>query len=167
MFIDKNSIMIVYPVTTSSLANPKSLGLYEKVNGAFVLSNDTSIQSGKKYYVSMGQYLVEVEYQYNKLWGSDSGRNLKGEMTGSLVGVFPKLVMQFRKLTQRELQIVTLILDTPTQEITYYDAHKKTYVTMETYSSDWGVSNKTIVNTTNGHKNEGFSASFIARKKRS
>ena len=26
--------------------------------------------------VSMGQYLVEAKYGYNKLWGEDSGRNL-------------------------------------------------------------------------------------------
>lgn len=27
-------------------------------------------------YVSMGQYLVQAQYGYNKLWASDSGRNL-------------------------------------------------------------------------------------------
>lgn len=26
--------------------------------------------------VSMGQYIVEAKYSYNKLWASDSGRNL-------------------------------------------------------------------------------------------
>lgn len=26
--------------------------------------------------VSMGQYLVEAKFGYNKLWGEDSGRNL-------------------------------------------------------------------------------------------
>ncbi len=26
--------------------------------------------------VSMGKYIVQAEYQYNKLWASDSGRNL-------------------------------------------------------------------------------------------
>lgn len=26
--------------------------------------------------VSMGQYLVEAKYGFNKLWSSDSGRNL-------------------------------------------------------------------------------------------
>jgi hypothetical protein len=26
--------------------------------------------------VNMGQYLTEIEFAYNKLWASDSGRNL-------------------------------------------------------------------------------------------
>lgn len=26
--------------------------------------------------VSMGQYIVEAKYGYNKLWANDSGRNL-------------------------------------------------------------------------------------------
>ena len=26
--------------------------------------------------ISMGQYLTKAEYQYNKLWANDSGRNL-------------------------------------------------------------------------------------------
>jgi hypothetical protein len=53
--------------------------------------------------VSMGQYLTEAKYGYNKLWSSDSGRNLAGVMTGTLVGIFPKLILQFRRLTKAEL----------------------------------------------------------------
>ena len=33
--------------------------------------------------ISMGQYLVQADYEYNKLWGNDSGRNLAGEQTGT------------------------------------------------------------------------------------
>ena len=32
--------------------------------------------------ISMGQYLLQVEYGYNKLWGPDTGRNLKAKMSG-------------------------------------------------------------------------------------
>ena len=31
--------------------------------------------------VSMGQYLLSAKYDYNKLWGSDTGRNLAGKMS--------------------------------------------------------------------------------------
>lgn len=31
--------------------------------------------------ISMGQYLLSAKYEYNKLWGSDTGRNLAGKMT--------------------------------------------------------------------------------------
>ena len=39
--------------------------------------------------ISMGQYLLSAKYEFNKLWGSDTGRNLKGKYTGTLVGIFP------------------------------------------------------------------------------
>ena len=58
------------------------------------INKDSLIING----ISMGQYLVQVEYQYPKLWGSDSGRNLAGDQTGTLLGIFPKLILQFRKL---------------------------------------------------------------------
>lgn len=35
--------------------------------------------------ISMGQYLTQVRYGYNKLWSSDTGRTLSGKMSGTLV----------------------------------------------------------------------------------
>ena len=31
--------------------------------------------------INMGDYLIQAEFDYNKLWSSDSGRNLAGKMT--------------------------------------------------------------------------------------
>ena len=28
--------------------------------------------------ISMGDYLIQADFEYNKLWSSDSGRNLAG-----------------------------------------------------------------------------------------
>ena len=114
--------------------------------------------------VSMGQYLVQAEYQYNKLWSSDSGRNLAGVQSGTLIGIFPKLVLQFRKLTKAELEIIVPILDSANQTVTYYDPNKKQSTTMTTYTGDYSIVNKSIINS--DHKNEGFSCSFIAVRKR-
>ena len=50
--------------------------------------------------ISMGQYLLSAKFEFNKLWGQDTGRNLAGSMTGTLVGIFPKIILTFRKLTQ-------------------------------------------------------------------
>ena len=110
--------------------------------------------------ISFGQYLVQADYGYNKLWASDSGRNLAGEQTGTLVGIFPKIEMQFRKLSQAELETIAPILDSATQTVKYYDTTKGAYVTMSTYTGDWKVTNRGI------GQNEGFSVSFIARKRR-
>ena len=115
--------------------------------------------------VSMGQYIVEAKYGYNKLWASDSGRNLAGAMTGTLIGIFPKITLQFRKLTKSELETIAPILDSATQTVRYYDPKKHAYVTIDTYTGDYEVVNKNIIS--NKVKNEGFSCSFISRKKRS
>ena len=48
--------------------------------------------------ISFGKYLVQAEYQYPKLWGDDTGRNLAGSFTGTLLGVFPKIVGLFKKI---------------------------------------------------------------------
>ena len=116
-------------------------------------------------YVSMGQYLVQAQYGYNKLFASDSGRNLAGVMSGTLVGIFPKIILQFRALTKAELEIVAPLLDAQNQTVKYYDPFKKAYVEMTTYTGDYEITNTHIIN--GDMKNEGFSCSFIAIRKRS
>lgn len=114
--------------------------------------------------ISMGQYIVEAKYGYNKLWASDSGRNLAGVMSGTLIGIFPKIILQFRRLTKAELEVITSILDSANQTVTYYDPNKKANITITTYTGDYEITNKSIVS--NNTKNEGFSCSFIAVRKR-
>jgi hypothetical protein len=124
------------------------------------LDNNSIIING----VSMGQYILEAKYGYNKLWSSDSGRNLAGTQSGTLVGIFPKIILQFRKLTQAELETITPILDSTRQTVTYYDPTKHANVTMTTYTGDYEISNKGRI--ARGRKNEGFSCSFIATSRR-
>lgn len=114
--------------------------------------------------VSMGQYLVDAEFGYNKIWSSDTGRNLAGTNSGTLLGIFPKLILQFRKLNKSELEIIAPILNTAWQTTTYYDPELRRSNTITTYSGDWAVINKSIINNT--RKNEGFSCSFISKKAR-
>ena len=113
----------------------------------------------------MGQYITEAKYSYNKLWSSDSGRNLAGTQSGTLIGIFPKIVLQFRKLTRSELELIIPILDSARQTVTYYDPRKQENVTMQTYTGDYEINDKNVISGT--RKNEGFSCSFIAIKKRS
>lgn len=110
--------------------------------------------------ISMGQYIVEAKFNYPKLWASDSGRNLAGKMSGSLIGIFPKLILQFRPLSKEEMNLIAPILDSAVQEVTYYDVNKNKNITMQTYTGDWEVVNKNI------NQNEGFSCSFISVSKR-
>lgn len=111
--------------------------------------------------ISLGQYLLSAQYEYNKLWGSDTGRNLAGKMTGTLVGIFPKITLTFRKLTKAEMNIIAPILDSATQSFVYYDPSLNRNVSMETYTGDYSYTNNRITN-----KNDSFNISFISVEKR-
>lgn len=121
-------------------------------------------------YISLGDYngkclIVEAKYGYNKLWASDSGRNLAGVQSGTLIGIFPKIIVQFKKMSKSELEAVVPILDSPKQIVSYYDPNKKIQVEMETYTGDYEVTNKHKIG--GNTKNEGFGISFISVRKRS
>ena len=120
--------------------------------------------SGMANYLSLGQYLVEAKYSFNKLWASDSGRNLAGTMSGTLLGIFPKLTLQFGRLNKTQFETIASILDAPNQSVKYYDPNKKAIVTMTTYTGDYENTNKQIISS--NATNEGFSCSFIAVRKR-
>lgn len=114
--------------------------------------------------VNMGQYIVEAKYGYNKLWSSDSGRNLAGAQSGTLIGIFPKITLQFKPLTKSELEIIVPILDSPRQTVSYYDPNKKAQITMTTYTGDYEIVNKNIIS--GNVTNQGFSCSFISISRR-
>lgn len=115
--------------------------------------------------LNLSPFILEVKYGYNKLWASDTGRNLAGTQSGTLIGIFPKIIVQFRKLTKDELEQIIPILDSARQSVQYYDPNKKQMLSMETYTGDYELTNKSIIDEI--HKNEGFSISFISVRKRS
>ena len=45
------------------------------------VKKDSLIMDG----IELGQYVIEASYGDNKLWSSDSGRNLKGSKKGTLI----------------------------------------------------------------------------------
>ena len=130
----------------------------------FIETDSIKVKVGNGNYVSMGQYLTEAKYSYNKLWSSDSGRNLAGKQTGTLIGIFPKIVLTFRRLTKTELELIVPLLDSARQTVRYYDPNKKIYKEMTTYTGDYEIINKRIIDKA---KNEGFSVSFISVARRS
>lgn len=110
--------------------------------------------------VNLGDYIVSVKYQYPKLWSEDSGRNLKGTMTGTLRGIFPKIIVNFRRLSRNELETLAPILDSATQSVRYYDPYIRQYRVMSTYTGDWETENRYF------EENQPFSISFISREAR-
>ena len=114
--------------------------------------------------INFGQYITEAKFGYYKLWSEDSGRNLAGTQSGTLTGIYPKIILTFRKLTKTELEIIVPILDSQNQTVSYYDPFKKQQTTMTTYTGDYEITNKRIINE--NAKNEVFTCSFIAVSKR-
>lgn len=45
----------------------------------FINANSITING-----INMGQYLLSAKYEYNKLWGNDTGRNLAGKFTRNI-----------------------------------------------------------------------------------
>ena len=115
--------------------------------------------------VSMAPYLVQIEFGRNKLWGPDTGRNLRGKTTGTFLGIVNKYKLTFRKLTQQELELLAPILDSAWQSTYAYDPILKQYVTIETYTGDWATLNKSTF-TNVAKANESFDISVIATEPR-
>lgn len=139
----------------------------------FIDKNSLKVKVGSGSWVNLGNYILEAKYGYNKLWSSDSGRNLAGKQSGTLIGIFPKIIVQFRRLTKSELETLAPILDSAKQTLQYYDPITGT-TPMETYTGDYEITNKNIIGTKTyldgtiqETKNEGFQISFIAIEKRS
>ena len=87
-----------------------------------------------------------------------------GKMSGTLIGIFPKIIVTFGPLTKTQLEAITPILDSATQSLQYYDPTKQQVVTMDTYTGDYEVANQNIVN--GDATNDSFDVSFIAISKR-
>lgn len=127
----------------------------------FLDENSLQIKKSGGSYVNLGPYLTQVEYGRNKLWGKDTGRNLKGKTTGTFLGIVVKLKLSFGELTQQELETLTPILDSAWQIVKYYDPKAKAYLEIETYTGDWATLNKNMFSNV-ARANEAFDISVIA-----
>lgn len=132
----------------------------------FIDKNSLQVKKSGGSYINLGDYITEATYSYNKVWADDSGRNLSGSMSGTLIGIFPKVRVHFKKLTPTQLKIITPILDSSRQTLKYFDPTKNDYQEITTYTGDYEINNKNILYNDN-RKNEGFEISFIAINKRS
>lgn len=110
--------------------------------------------------INMGEFLTQADFEYNKLWSGDSGRNLAGTQVGTLIGIFPKLVLGFRPLNAGEVHMLAPIFDSATQSVQYYDDNAGAMKSLSTYTGDWKAVCKKI------NKCEAFNISFISRMRR-
>lgn len=86
--------------------------------------------------------IIDYDIQRNKLWSSDSGRNMAGSMKGSLVGNFPKLLLNIGPTTAEEMKELELILDSASIEVEYYNNKYGCTCTADFYAGDYKESLK-------------------------
>lgn len=111
--------------------------------------------------VEMAQYLTEAKFGYHKIWGSDTGRALSGDNSGTLKGIYPKITMTFRKLNEEEIGVVLSLFNKAENKVTFYNPDLKKKITdMSCYSNDPEYSQKYL------SKTEGCSIAVISNKKR-
>ena len=81
--------------------------------------------------------LRSYSVQYNKLW-KDAERNMAGNISASLVGIFPKLLLTFRDgLTEDEVSTIASLLNQDYFSVTYFDPQSKTTKTANYYAGDY------------------------------
>lgn len=81
--------------------------------------------------------IISYKLGRNKLWSSDTGRNIAGSMKGSLVGNFPKIMLEIEPLDAEEMSEIEKILDSATIEVEYYNNKYQCTCTADYYANDY------------------------------
>ncbi len=81
--------------------------------------------------------IISYKLGRNKLWSSDTGRNMAGRMKGSLVGNFPKIMLEIEPLDAEEMSEIEKILDSATIEVEYYNNKYQCTCTADYYANDY------------------------------
>jgi len=83
-------------------------------------------------------HLKKFEVEYNKLW-KDADRNMSGDVRASLIGVFPKIVVETNKMTEAQIEALSAKLDMAFFSVTYRDPANGANRTANYYASDYKV----------------------------
>lgn len=86
-------------------------------------------------YVPLGK-LIQYDTQFAKLWSSDTGRSMTGENKGTLVGIFPKLLLSVGRMGDEDLSAFLYLVNQASANITYYDFQYKSTITASFYFND-------------------------------
>lgn len=81
--------------------------------------------------------ITGYKIQRNKLWSSDTGRNMAGSMKGSLVGNFPKITLEIEPLDAGEMSALELIFDSASFDVEYYNNKYQCLCGAEFYANDY------------------------------
>lgn len=109
-----------------------------------------------------GSIVAPFNIGRHKLWGDDTGREttMSGKMTGTLIGIFPKLTVIFYPKDSDDLQELIKVLDTAWQTVQYHNPKTKTLTTLGTYTNDYDITLVDLDPTI-----EEVKVSFVARER--
>lgn len=86
--------------------------------------------------------IINYDVEYDKLWGSDSGRNLAGDMKATLVGIFPKICLKIGATTEDDMSWFLSKANKAFITVEWYDAEIKGTRTAQCYSNNLKASLK-------------------------
>jgi len=83
-------------------------------------------------------YIKQFKVGRNKLW-KDAERNMAGTVNATLIGIFPKITITTRRLTQAEASQLVWLLDRPSFTVTWFDVRNQETTTGRYYSGDYDI----------------------------
>lgn len=83
-------------------------------------------------------HLVTYKVQRAKLW-KDAQRNMNGDVRATLIGIFPKIIMQVNYTTQEEIAEIVELLDRDYFTVTWFDVRLQETVSTKYYAGDYEV----------------------------
>lgn len=113
----------------------------------------------------LAPYIVQVKYGQNKVWGSDTGRNLAFSFSGTYGGIVDKLKITFGRLTKEQIELISPILNSASQPIKFYCPDKKGIYETTTYTGDWETGQRVTFSQV-AKAGESFDISLIAKRPR-
>lgn len=96
----------------------------------------------------------------NKLW-ADAGRNMKGEIKATFIGIFIKLEIEFAPLSQSQMSQLIGLLDDSYFTVKWWDEETDALKSGTFYAGDY---NYAVLKKVDGLY-DGFKVSLIATKK--
>ena len=83
-------------------------------------------------------HVVSYKIQRAKLW-KNSERNMAGDIRATLVGIFPKIIVQVGYTTQEQMANLTALLDQAFFTVEWFDVRIQETITAQYYASDYNI----------------------------
>lgn len=83
-------------------------------------------------------HLVTYKIGRAKLW-QNAERNMNGDVRATLIGIFPKIIMQVNYTSQEEMAHLTELLDRDYFTVTWFDVRVQEVVSTQYYASDYEI----------------------------